>query len=140
MRNIFLDTNVIIDFLGDRKPFSKFALRIFERGYNQEIELWTSSNSITTAYYILDKLTNRENAFNLIAVLLTQIKVQAVTHEHLVLASQGRLIDFEDGVQHYCALSIKQLETLVTRNKKDFKNSSLNVIAPDEFQRWLEGK
>lgn len=30
MKKVFLDTNILIDFLADRPPFSKFAVAIFE--------------------------------------------------------------------------------------------------------------
>jgi predicted nucleic acid-binding protein len=31
MKKVFVDTNVLIDLLADRKPFSKFAIEILER-------------------------------------------------------------------------------------------------------------
>ena len=62
MKNIFLDTDILIDFLGDRKPFSKFALSIFVAGYNKKLKLYTSSNSITIAYYMLAKQVSENRA------------------------------------------------------------------------------
>jgi hypothetical protein len=40
--------------------------------------------------------------------------------------------DFEDAVQHYSALYDK-CDILITRNKKDFKNSEIPVMTPSEF-------
>jgi predicted nucleic acid-binding protein len=133
MKKIFLDTNVIIDFLGDRRPFSKFAFDIFKKGFDGEVELWTSTNSITTVYYILQKLSSEKRSRDLISLLLGQIRVQAITQEHLLLASKSKFTDFEDGVQHYCAISIIGMAAIITRNKKDFSESNLNILAPDEF-------
>ena len=39
MKTYFLDTNVILDFLGDRRPFSKFALQIFNHGRLKQWDL-----------------------------------------------------------------------------------------------------
>lgn len=42
MKNIFLDTDILIDFLGDRKPFSRFALTIFLNAHHKKIKVHTS--------------------------------------------------------------------------------------------------
>lgn len=34
MKNIFVDANIIIDLLANRKPFSKDAIEIFDRAEN----------------------------------------------------------------------------------------------------------
>ena len=31
MRKIFVDTNIIVDLVADRKPFSKFAIDLFDK-------------------------------------------------------------------------------------------------------------
>ena len=79
MIHIFIDTDIILDFLGDRKPFSKHASLIFINAEQKEFKLYTSSNSITTAYYILCKLTDEQHARNLIAGLFEYVTVIAVT-------------------------------------------------------------
>lgn len=68
MKNIFLDTDILIDFLGDRKPFSRFALAIFLNAYHKKIRVYTSGNSITTAYYILGKQTTEKHAVSLLLI------------------------------------------------------------------------
>lgn len=40
--------------------------------------------------------------------------------------------DYEDAIQYYCALSIPQLDFIVTRNARDFKKSKLPVLTPSE--------
>jgi len=107
MKVYFLDTNIILDFLGNRKPFGKYALLIFNRALSKEWELWTSSNSIITCYYILEK-------------------------EDLLTAVVSKFWDFEDGVQHACVLSHGKIEAIITRNTRDFKNSQIPVYAPEE--------
>lgn len=79
VKRLFLDTNIIIDFLGNREPFGKFAKKLFAKGYNGEVELWTSDNSITTTYYILAKIEGEAKARRLISKLLDKIEVQPVT-------------------------------------------------------------
>lgn len=56
MKKIFLDTNIIVDLIADRRPFSKYAIEIFKRAEENEIELFTSSHSISTTYYLLKNI------------------------------------------------------------------------------------
>jgi predicted nucleic acid-binding protein len=52
---IFVDTNIIIDLIGDRKPFSKYAIEIFSMAEQNKVSLYTSSHTITTAHFLLKK-------------------------------------------------------------------------------------
>ena len=40
--------------------------------------------------------------------------------------------DYEDAIQYYCALSVPNVDFIVTRNTKDFKKSKLSVLTPAE--------
>lgn len=133
MKHFFLDTNILLDFLGNRIPFGRLALKIFKKGLEKEWSLWTSSNSVTTAYYILEKDSNSELAKEKIGQLLQYISVHPILKEDLQAALASRFKDFEDGVQHFCALSQGRIDGIITRNKKDFKHSQLPVYAPEEL-------
>jgi len=50
MKKIFVDTNILLDLLADRKPFSKHAVDIFNAAEQEKIQLFTSSHSIATTY------------------------------------------------------------------------------------------
>jgi hypothetical protein len=47
--------------------------------------------------------------------------------------------DFEDAVQHESAIA-ENLDAIVTRNTKDYKNSSIDVYSPDGFLQFLQTK
>jgi predicted nucleic acid-binding protein len=133
VKRLFLDTNIIIDFLGNREPFGKFAKTIFKKGYNGEVELWTSDNSITTTYYILAKIEGEEKARRLISKLLDKIEIEPVTKTILTSALTISFKDYEDAVQYMCATRIRNLDAIVTRNKKDFKASEIDVLSSEEL-------
>ena len=133
MRKVyFLDTNILLDFLGNRKPFGKYALHIFNQALSKEWELWTSSNSIITSYYILEKELGTDTAKQKIASLLLYISIQPVEKEDLLTAVVSKFRDFGDGVQHACALSQGKIEAIITRNTRDFKHSQIPVCSPEE--------
>ncbi|MEZ4879437.1 MAG: hypothetical protein R2801_04645 [Chitinophagales bacterium] len=41
--------------------------------------------------------------------------------------------DFEDAIQYTSALKIEKLDAIITRNTKDYKQSSIPVMTPNEF-------
>ena len=129
--HIFVDTDVILDFLGNRKPFSKSALRLFTLAEQKKIALYTSSNSITTAYYLLCKVTDDAHARELVSGLLDIVRVIPVSHKILSLAIKSDFKDFEDAVQHYCALTIDEIKLIITRNIKDYAKSKIPVSGPE---------
>lgn len=55
MDKLFLDTNVVVDFLCGREGFYLPAAKLVTKGYNKEVELWCSTLTLSTASYILEK-------------------------------------------------------------------------------------
>ncbi len=135
---IFLDTNILIDLLSDRKPFSKFAINIFKKAEARKIEIYTSSHSIATTHYLLKKYVGekelRETLYNLVEL----ITVIAVDVDILKKGLLSKHRDFEDSIQIFCASSIENISFIITRNIKDFKGSEIKVLPPDEFCLILE--
>jgi hypothetical protein len=50
------------------------------------------------------------------------------------LALSSDFTDFEDSIQHYTALENK-IDILITRNIKDYKTASINIVTPLEYIR-----
>ena len=55
MKSVFVDTNILIDLLASRLPFSKFAIEIFDLAERKQVRLYTSSHSLATTHYLLKK-------------------------------------------------------------------------------------
>ena len=133
MKRFFLDTNILLDFLGGRQPFVKNALKIFNKGRLGEWELWTSSYAILTSYFILRREIGTNAAKSSIGGLLKLVKVQAIQKSDLLHSLSSSIQDFEDGAQHSCAISIGNIDGIITRDRKDFKHSQLKVYNPSEL-------
>ncbi|MCG2714660.1 MAG: PIN domain-containing protein, partial [Candidatus Marinimicrobia bacterium] len=41
--------------------------------------------------------------------------------------------DFEDALQNYAAEKMGDIDVILTRNTKDFKNSELGVMTPENY-------
>ena len=133
MKKVFLDTNIIVDLISDRKPFSKYAIEIFQKAEKGEIELFTSSHSMATTHYLLKKHIGEKELREVLYNLLDFITVIAVDTDILKKGLLSKHKDFEDSIQIFCASSIENIDSIVTRNVKDFKGSEIKVLTPDEL-------
>jgi len=130
---LFIDTNIIIDLLADRKPFSNSAYVLFKEAKLNRWKLFTSSNSILTTFYILEKQLNSNDANRAIETILNRIEIQDLTKKDLILAIKSKTEDLEDASQIECANKIGRVNYIVTRDKKGFKNSIIDILSPDEL-------
>ena len=133
MIKIFLDTNILLDLIADRKPFSKQAIEIFKSTEKNKMQLFTSSQSIVTVHYLLKKYVEEKELRKIIFNLLKFLSVIPVDIEVLKKGLQSNHKDFEDAVQILCASTATGIDYIVTRNKKDFKTSEISVLSPDEI-------
>ncbi|CAN5304149.1 PIN domain-containing protein [soil metagenome] len=131
MNNIFLDTNVIIDFLADRKPFSEFAAAIFTLADNEAIKIYASAITFNNVYYIIRQISSHKKALALLSDLESMVDIIEVNKVIIKQALHSDFRDFEDAIQYMCALTNDKIEFIVTRNHKDFKKRQLPVFSPE---------
>ena len=130
--DVFVDTNIIIDLLADRQPHSTAAFELFKVGNKVRWTLYTSSNSIVAAYYILKKYSSTEHITSL-KVLLERIRVKDLNHSDILRALSSEIGDLEDACQEICARKIGSIQYLITRDKKGFKTSTIQALSAGEF-------
>jgi predicted nucleic acid-binding protein len=133
MKKIFVDTNILVDLLADRKPFSKYAVEIFNASENKKVKLFTSSHSIATTYYLLKKFIDDSSLRKTLLGLIEYMTIIPVDTEVLTKGLRSKQKDFEDSIQIYCASTIEKIDCIVTRNVKDFKGCEILVLTPDEL-------
>ena len=132
MKIIFLDTNVMIDFLADRRPFSLTAAEIFNASLSGIVKIFVSSVSYNNIYYILRQSLSHNQTIKLLDELSEMTEIVDVTKAVIKKSLKSDFKDFEDAIQYNCALTISKIDFIVTRNSKDFKKSSLPVMNPQE--------
>ena len=138
MTRLFLDTNIVVDLLDRREPFCHDAVRLFSMAYNKQVQLVVSPMTYSTASFLLRK-HGSEGVRKLLSNFRQLARV-STTDERTVddsLASQFQ--DFEDAMQYYTALRANA-EIIITRNRKDFKASSLPVMTAGEYLSAIETK
>lgn len=138
MKNIFLDTNVIIDFLANRQPFSLQAAKLFNYVTLKKIKIYISAVSYNNIYYILRQSLPGKESLELLNQLSEMTEMADVTKNIIEKSLTSNFKDFEDAIQYNCAVSINKIDFIVTRDTKDFKKSSIPVMSPDEALSLLE--
>ncbi len=132
MKKVFIDTNVILDFLMKRTGFFEEAKTIMAIGYNQYCELYMSSLSFSNIAYIARQKLVGEALYNCFSSLRELVKVSSVCQNDVDLAIKLQAKDFEDALQYYSAKSV-DVDCIVTRNVKDFSFSEIEILTPGEF-------
>lgn len=132
-----IDTNVIIDALQSRKGFAEDAFFVLLQAY--EYSGFIAATSVTDIYYIQHRYYhNREKTMDCIAKLLKLYNVLDVTEADCTNAIRSGITDYEDAILVESARR-NEIDCIVTRNTKDFKNSSIPVYSPVDFLRLLKG-
>lgn len=132
MKFIFLDANVVIDFLADRRPFSLAAAEIFNASLLGKVKIFISAISYNNIYYILRQSLSHNQAIKLLEDLYELTEIVDVTKNIIKKSLKSEFKDFEDAIQYNCALTVNKIDFIVTRNSKDFKKSTLPVMNPQE--------
>jgi predicted nucleic acid-binding protein len=138
MKYIFLDTNVLIDFFANRKPFSIEAAKLFNYSFKKEINIYISAVSYNNIYYILRQSCSHSETINMLAELNEWTDIIDVTKDIIKKSIKSDFKDFEDAIQYNCAKSLNKIDFIVTRDTKDFKSSSLPILTPKEAVSLVE--
>ena len=132
MTKVFVDTDVCIDLLSGRKPFNKTAEILFSRADNKKIKIYVSSLSFSNIDYVLRSQYAATHSRQLIGKFKTLVNVLPVDSKTIDLAIVSEFNDFEDAIQYSCAIE-NNLSTIITRNIKDYKKASIDVLTPETF-------
>ena len=136
---ILLDTNIVLDVLIDRMPFSDTAVELFSKVEAGAIIGYLCSANITTVYYLASKILGAARAQEEIKKLLSLFEVAPVNRLVLESALVVDFHDFEDAVIHEAACHVGA-DAIITRNLKDFKKSRISVYTSDELVRILNSQ
>ena len=135
---LFVDSDVVIDFLTDREPFANPASEIFELNERGQLKLYLSATSINTIYYIVRKYIGHKETLKVIEDLTETTEIVGTTKKEIIQALQNSFKDFEDSIQYSTALTIQGIAAIITRNVKDYKKSEIAVFTPENYLKTIE--
>ena len=133
MDKILIDTDVILDFFFDRQPFSEFATTIISWSERKKIEGFITPVICSNVYYLLRQTAKHEKVVEKLGLLLTIVDVIQIDRQVIKSALQSDFKDFEDALQNFAAIQQGDINVILTRNIKDFKQSKIGVMTPENY-------
>lgn len=132
MQRIFLDTNIVIDFLGEREGVYEPAAKVLTLADKKKIKIYTSPSSISNTYYLLSKYENTKAALEKIRKFKLICNISIMDDEVVEKAIHSDFKDFEDAMQYFSAIATS-CDVIITRNEKDFKNALIPVMNAESY-------
>ena len=128
---VLLDTDVVLDILADRQPFVVEASVLWLAHEQRQLEAYISPITPVNVFYILHRQVGSAQARQLVGRLLATISVCPLDQTVLANAHALPMADFEDAVQAAAAAAMG-LDSLVTRNIRDYSATPLPILTPAE--------
>lgn len=135
---LFVDADVVIDFFTDREPHANPASELFELNEQGSVNLYLSAVSINNIYHIVRKFLGHKKTLEVVETLTEMTEIIGTAKIEIIQALKNDFSDYEDSIQYSSALTIKDLDAIITRNVKDYRNSSIAVITPLNFLKMKE--
>ena len=137
MDKVLIDTDVLMDFFFERKPFAKYSTELLNLCAEEQIKGFTTPVIISNVYYLLRKTAKHNQIVEKLKHLLTIVDI--VNMDKIVVqdALNSEFKEFEDALQNFSAVENGGIKIILTRNLKDFKTSKLAVLTPETY---LKGK
>jgi predicted nucleic acid-binding protein len=134
---LLLDTNILIDFFMQRKPFYQDTLRLQMMHEFGDGDLWCSAKSFTDIFYALNKNVDSKDIQKAFLVSLEFLKVCSIDGEDIISAASLAWDDFEDCLIDVAAQKLKA-DYIITRDINGFSKAKSNVMTPEQLFDWLE--
>lgn len=130
---LFIDTNVLIDLLGQRKPQNLEALEIFKFMYDGKCEISVSSITVLNTVNTLTKTYKLPRVLESVDQTTKELNFIPTSKNAIQKAFESGFKDFEDAVQHFSALEAGNIDYIITRDTKGFSKSEIPVLTPYQF-------
>jgi predicted nucleic acid-binding protein len=131
-KRVYLDTNVMLDLLGEREPFYNSIAQIATLADQKKLQIVVSPISFATVNYFLSKFDGISVAKDKLRKFKVLSEISIIDETIIEKGLNSNFEDFEDSLQYFCAVD-SECEVIITRNAKDFKNSLLPVMSAEEF-------
>ena len=132
MKRIFIDINILVDLVLERKGFYQDARRLFNLCKERRITPYISSISVAIINYLLLKKYNEEKAQELLEIIYKLTEILPFHKRIISLAHYSNFKDLEDGFQYFTAKE-NNIKVIITRNEKDFEVNDVSVVSPKQF-------
>lgn len=130
---IMIDTNIVLDVLLKREPFFDASYEVMKQSALEQCEGFVSASAATDIFYLLRRsLKDAVKAKDGMEKLLHLVGIADALGEDVHAAVASNMTDFEDALVSSIAERCR-MAFIVTRNVKDYAESPVKAITPEEF-------
>ena len=133
MDKVLIDTDVLLDFFFDRKPFSAYASQVISLCESDKLQGFVTPVIYSNVYYLLRQTARHDKVIEKLKQLLMITDVLSMDKEVVRNALNSGFKDFEDSLQNYAAIKFGSINAILTRNLKDFGKSEIGVLTPETY-------
>lgn len=131
-KKIYIDTNIMLDLLGEREGFYHDAAKLASLADQKIISVIASPISYATVNYFLSKFENSNVAREKLRKFKLVSEICTIDESIVEKSLNSNFSDFDDALHYFNAIESK-CDLIITRNPKDFKYSTLPIMSPKEF-------
>lgn len=136
IKRLFLDTNIMLDLLGERQPFYESIAQLATLADQKKIILVVSPISFATVNYFLAKFGTSKMSIEKLRKFKIISEICKIDESIVEKGLNSNFNDFEDSLQYFCATD-SICDVIITRNARDFRNSLLPVMSAEEYLKSI---
>ena len=135
MKRIFLDTNILIDYL-DNRAGADDAEQIFACGFSGEMQLFASSLTFANIAYIIKGLSQKEK-YNALKQMADIVEILPIGKQEVLSAIAQPAPDFEDMLQYQCAKAAS-CDYIITNDRRHYNFSDIPHYTSAVFVKEMD--
>lgn len=133
MYKVLVDSNIFVDFMFHREPYYNLSEKVIGLCENKKIKGYVTTSILMDLHYIFKRMSHsKANADMAIMEIMKVFDVVDINKKDIVYSISINSKDFEDSIIENCAYR-NSLDYIVTRNIKDFENTNIKILMPDEL-------
>ncbi len=137
MNKVLIDSDVILDFFFDRKPFSGNAAQVLSLCESKQITGFVTPVICSNLYYLLRQVAKHDKVIKQLSQLMTILDVLSMNRDVVLQALGSGFKDFEDALQNFSAVTSGFIDVILTRNIKNYSKSEIGILTPENYIRTL---
>ena len=134
MDRLYIDCNILLDWLAERQPFAAAAELVISDIEERKAEGYVSPLTLANTYYLVSHHLNKKVASSFLKDCRRLFAILDITREHTLSAIGTLYKDFEDDL-HYQVATANKLTAIITRNKDDFPKGGITIMDAEEYLR-----
>lgn len=129
---LLIDANILLDVLANRQPYVKESELVWKLCETKQADGSISAITFANLIYVMRKHLDPEKIENMLEAIEMIFRIEDLTANDLRDAAACHWKNYEDAIQSVIASRINA-EYIVTRNAKDYQQSSVPALPPREI-------